>query len=1342
MLLPRPARRAGPVTLVAALVLSFAPPAAASPTELVENRSPAASEPAETTITLEVAPGDHRVTLISGDQVTLVDLGGGSYRIDVTRAPRPDGTLPTTMDVQVTEDGAYVMPGDALPAIAAGILDRELFNVALLAESGYTDAAMDELPVIVQQPEAGLARSAAAALPGAEVERELPVIDAAAVSVPKADAAETWEALRVEPATAAHRSASRPAPKVWLDRMNQVVLQDSVPQVGAPQAWDAGFDGTGATVAVLDTGVDAGHPDLAGQIVDAESFVPGTDVTDRHGHGTHVASTVAGTGAASGGDQRGVAPGAELLVGKVCDDNGQCPDSWVIAGMEWAAAQGADVVSMSLGSLVPSDGTDPLSQAVNQLTEQTDTLFVIAAGNNGSDYFISSPGAADAALTVGAVTKTDQLASFTNRGPRGPRWFGDYAIKPEVVAPGVHITAARAAGTSLCQNACIQPGDGPVDEHYTAASGTSMATPHVAGAAAILAAQHPDLGPEALKAALVSTAEDAGYTVYEQGGGRLDVARAVRQQVRVTPAVADFRTVEVGTSPQPRTLTYTNPTEADVILDLTAELSDIEGGATGELILSSARLTVPAGGAASVTVTVGEAASGTYSGRVTAVGPDGTQLTTPVGLAVLPPVHRLTVTYVPRADESGCGFFCPFAYSFSVVGIDGPARGFTDFVFDYDFLGTGDYLVPGHVFAVPEGTYRVLAQDMWETGDIAVSDQLSWLTVPEVEVFGDTEVVIDANDARRVTVGETPRPSERYSSEVDECYTQSNGFTYGCSMIWHDNTWVLPSEPVTNGSYEFAAHWLLGPPPVTMVTTGRDRLDLRPSAQPYGRDFSTLSRFPAGTHRLPVVDVGSGTEADFARVDAEGALAFMSGSCISWDPHWERAESEGAVGLLVPVHQGCHMPHLGPIYDPRTTIPVAQIPPAETVALIDRLAAGPVTVTMTGTPEPDYLYRLSAHEADGVPADPSYSFTAAEMATVDHHLHSAEPAQVVLQQQTYLAGPSFVGPIAAADLGEFQAPATVRVYTAPAAPEAPLTWGLAAVRGDQPRPLCGLNNLPSPACEQSVDVLPEPGGYAEVHWNADPTAVGAPAMPDGSGVFGELPLCAGCRQGDTFVALTNLTTAQPGHWRGYVDAADSETQLFRDGEEVPATPLTITRAPYQGEVDSYQLPPEPADYRLTQRFGSVETSWWFTSGQVTADRTPPETVCAGTFQNGVDTPCRAEPLIFLRYDAGVDLSNSVAAPGAHFVRVGAYHQDPGGPEIAGIRAWYSTDGGDEWRQARTLGRIRDGEVRVLVVAPPLPRTDGTVSLRVEAWDREGNRVEQTIVDAYGLQRRLPPNLLP
>src|SRR5206468_3471719 len=112
-------------------------------------------------------------------------------------------------------------------------------------------------------------------------------------------------------------------------------------------------------VAMLDTGYDTSHPDLKGRVSQAQSFVPGQSVEDGNGHGTHVLSTIGGTGASSeGGREKGVAPGADLIVGKVLSNEGSGADSWIIGGMEWAVGQGAKVVSMSLGSTEASDGTD------------------------------------------------------------------------------------------------------------------------------------------------------------------------------------------------------------------------------------------------------------------------------------------------------------------------------------------------------------------------------------------------------------------------------------------------------------------------------------------------------------------------------------------------------------------------------------------------------------------------------------------------------------------------------------------------------------------------------------------------------------------------------------------------------------------------------------------------------------------------------------------------------------------------------------------------------------------------------------------------------------------------
>jgi subtilisin family serine protease len=412
------------------------------------------------------------VTLLTGDKVLLRQRPGDRQTVQVVPARRR-GARPTFQVLSIRGD-VHVIPGD-VHHLLGRLLDLDLFNVSALRRMGYGDARASSLPLIVQRRTAS--RPPALAAASLRPVRELASLRATAVRQPRADAAKLGAALAGTTATTTRTTGTLAGvTRVWLDRrFRATALDPNLTQIGAPAAWSAGLTGEGVKVAVLDTGIDTTHPDLRGGKVVAEAnFSEADSVTDRYGHGTHVASIVAGTGARSGGDRRGVAFEASLLNGKVLDDFGFGTESGIIAGMEWAARQRARVVNMSLGGW-PTDGTDPMSQAVTRLTNQYRTLFVVAAGNSGpGDQTVENPGVATDALTVGAVDAEDELADFSGRGPR----YGDYAMKPDITAPGVDIVAARAAGTTLGE---------PVGQWYTRATGTSMATPHVAGAAAIMA---------------------------------------------------------------------------------------------------------------------------------------------------------------------------------------------------------------------------------------------------------------------------------------------------------------------------------------------------------------------------------------------------------------------------------------------------------------------------------------------------------------------------------------------------------------------------------------------------------------------------------------------------------------------------------------------------------------------------------------------------------------------------------------------------------------------------------------------------------------------------------------
>nr|WP_296068864.1 S8 family serine peptidase [uncultured Actinoplanes sp.] len=544
------------------------------------------------------------VTLITGDTVRVSNVAGQTA---VAVDPGP-GREKVPFVTAGAGDNVRVVPGDAAGLLAAGRLDERLFDVSTLLKFGYDDTRRT-LPLLIQ----GTAKPA-----GAKLTRALPDVGITAYAQDRSAPADLWKSL-----TDAGKLRSGVS-KVWLDGLRKPTLDVSVPMIGAPAAWQAGLTGAGTKVAVIDTGIDLNHPDLAGQVTETADFT-GTDLTDAVGHGTHVASTIAGTGAASGGKYRGVAPGAKLLDAKVCVFEG-CPDSAILAGMNWAAEHGADIANMSLGGS-DTPGIDPLEAAVHDLTAKYGTLFVVAAGNEGDygDVTINSPGSADEALTVGAVSKTKTLAEFSSRGPRS----ADAAVKPDITAPGVAIVAARSADGTF----------GPIDgnDAYTSLSGTSMATPHVAGAAALLAQQHPDWRPAQLKSTLTAAAspsDDLGP--YEQGAGLVDVARGITQTVTSDPVSVGF---ERGTSAQTRTITYANSAATPVTLNLAIR----SNAPAGLFQLSASTVTVPAGGTAAVTLTAqatATTAAESFGGQVVATS-GTTRVETPIAMDIAR--HTLTI---------------------------------------------------------------------------------------------------------------------------------------------------------------------------------------------------------------------------------------------------------------------------------------------------------------------------------------------------------------------------------------------------------------------------------------------------------------------------------------------------------------------------------------------------------------------------------------------------------------------------------------------------------------------------------------------------------------------------
>ncbi|RKF24610.1 S8 family serine peptidase [Micromonospora globbae] len=1231
---------------VGALAVGLAAPASAQPPAPPAGPGPAASTPDATPV---------RITLITGDQVELVRAAPG--RVAATVHPGP-GRERITFSTVSADGGLRVLPSDVVPYVSAGLLDEDLFDVEELVAQGYGDAAQGTLPLIVryQEPSGGRVR----ALAGATAARPLESINGAAVRVGKGELGALWSTLRAAPAARAGSGA--PArlgagiARVWLDGRVHPALEHSVPQIGAPAAWAAGRDGSGVRVAVLDTGVDAGHPDLAGRIAESQDFTGSGSARDGHGHGTHVAATIAGSGAASDGLRKGVAPGAKLLIGKVLDDSGSGYDSGIIAGMEWAAHSGAKVVSMSLGG-APTDGTDPMSQAVNDLTADTGALFVIAAGNEGAARTVGSPGAATSALTVGAVDRNDDLADFSSRGPR----VGDNGLKPEITAPGVDIVAARAAGTTMGT---------PVGDAYTTASGTSMATPHVAGAAAILAQEHPDWTAGRLKDALVSTARtNPELTVFEQGGGRVDVARALSQRVYAS-GTADFGRLASGGAAAGRTVTYTNGTDRAQTLRLALELRNLDSGAAEPdgVSVGATEVTVPAGGSVEVPLRADPARldRGPHGGWLVATGTDGVTVRTAVGLTLSGPMHTVTLRALDMAGRPGPA---------PVVTLFGEHPESDQL----GWLGGDDWQVQ-----VEEGPYLLHA--LIEHG-APLDEQVTLVTDPELTVDRDLTVVLDPRKGTPVRI-ETPTPTEQratisfYQHRVFGNGRQIDHGVMTFSTVQQVN--VTPTRAVRQGEFEFASRWQLVAPMV----------DAKISKVSGPLDINLLHQSPAptGRRKLPLVWAGAGTPAELA--GARGAAALVAGSADrSEDDQIAAAAAAGAAAVLIVRPADFSAWTVWRPTGDRLPIPAMVVAYDDGQRLIAAVKARRTTLDLTLTVDSPYLYDVWQVSKGRVPE------------RIVHRVTAANTAEVTARY---------------ADTGGFDWAKEQRFGWRP--------WQEYSWNDDQRMVRTGTTRQEFVSAgdswwQQRVvhlftfsnmgklmgGIVEQPRRYAAddretATWYAP---VVRPAVPAGAGA--PVPT----RTGDTLDVRVPEFVDADGHFgpAGVSEEQDTvQARLSRDGRQIADlsggwAPVTTTpgAARYRLDVSTARSSEE---WRWATR---TETAWEFTSARPAGDGP------------------RALPLLQVDYQVPADLRGEVSGRTAH--RLGLTLRQPAGvpaPTGAGVRVDVSFDGGRSWRAASVKGSGTRFTATV-------PAGRGTVSLRVRAADRAGNTVEQTVIDAYGLR---------
>ncbi|CAG6393637.1 Serine protease, subtilisin family [Actinacidiphila cocklensis] len=1236
------------------------------------------------------------VTLITGDKVTVTPGSSGSaLSVDaVKRGPGATGSVRTSI-----EDGdTYVYPDQAMPLIATGRLDKQLFDVTQLMAQGYDDAHSSELPLIVTHTkDSATVRSDAAKgpvaqppsrdLPGAETTLSLPSVHGEAVRAHRSKAAAFWSAL-----TGNERQKSKPlttrtgevpdaatsfadgVDKVWLDGKAQATLADSTAQIGAPAAWAAGGTGAGVRVAVLDTGVDPTHPDLVNRVVASKNFVPGTDIIDRAGHGTHTASTVAGTGAASDGKERGVAPDADLVVGKVLGDDGSGAMSGIIEGMEWAArTEHARVINMSLGTPVWRTQDDPLSQAVNQLSAETGALFVIAAGNTGnSPYSVTAPGTADAALTVGAVDSSDHLADFSAAGPR----MDDDGLKPDLTAPGVDILAARSQYMN-------DGGDG----YYRSDSGTSMAAPHVAGAAVLLAQKHPDWTGQQIKDALMSTSVPTpGYSPYQAGSGRLNVAAAYDlDQVFATGSV-DAGLVPWSTDPQrkqiTRQITYTNTSDTSITLDLS---TTHEASPAGVFTPAADSATVPAHGSSTVDIVVDPngLAPGQYAAQVTARSAAG-EVHTAVGVSVESEKYDLTIHLKDQAGQ-------PLSGDVEITGADG--RTTDKWVQDGTLTSRW---APGSYTAV--ATVEVPGLHGPHSLGFAL------LTVPEFDLTADRDIDLDASGVRQVKVA-TPKPTSISTTRIDvyRSFTSTTPTPSDQQALhenfWpsaaYDSLWALPTRgKVTKGSFVFTTRIRAVQTPLKIAYGGHsldDALVVQPGTP----------LLPDGTKRLDAVFAGSGSPADYAGLSAGGkAVVVRAGDTVFPTDQAAAAHAAGAAMLLV-VNDGDGRGvdwYGNP--DGQTTgqIPVASVTTDEGEALIKTItaaASGRVALAVEAHPAPKYLYDLADYHQGGVPKDPSPATDPHSLARIDLDFTPPHGEQILESRED--SPPYEYGPAA----NPHAVYGMVRVARFPLEPVTPgrrTDWVSASpdVKWQQYADIDGWRS--------NTDVQTyQRGSVQKDRWFGPITRprLTSAEIPfrGGSG----MSLFTTGAAGDGGSAHNGYATLMPGTFSLYQGGNLLAQRRTQDAPTLDVWGLEPQKLPYRLVVDT------SADTGFGPYSTTTHTEWTFTSG-------------------APEEAAEAVPLVQLDYGTDLDQAGRARRTSDFSITPQVLGSDSARDAVSSVKLEVSYDDGVSW-QRQDL-REKKGTWKASLNAP---RWAGYVSIRVTAKQHNGGGISQSIIRAYGLR---------
>ncbi|WP_105201274.1 MULTISPECIES: S8 family serine peptidase [unclassified Pseudoalteromonas] len=871
-------------------------------------------------------------TLITGDKVSAVvnkqgELGG-------IRMLGKDGNEVIT-SIFKRGGNTYVMPSQAQEWVDSGAIDLELFNINKLYASGYADEVTHQLPVIVEYHDGTLAGAATPKqLAGTSLTGEIELIDSAALSIDKSKAAEVFSAL----------VAQGDVDAVWLDAAvfahkvsESETLTPTVPLTGAYGDVARHYSGAGVTVAVLDTGYDIEHSDLQGRVIASRDFTYSANgVDDTNGHGTHTASTVAGSGAESNGKWVGVAPGADLVIGKVLGNTGGGSMYSILSGMQWAVmSENADIVNMSLGGSATScDG--PLVDMVEALSDRA--LFVISAGNSFTRETVGSPGCAPSALTVGALDRDGNTASFSSRGPSPD----GHSAKPDIASQGVAVVAAASGGQGATA--------------YRALSGTSMSAPHVAGGAAMVMQARADLSPRDVKKVLTSSVFTSDAHVLEQGAGAMDINRAIKQAVIAQPnRELGYFGYGQNDAYTDSSVTFENTTSEEITFKLNLDLIGEDGKTQLPATVAGLgvkSVTVPANGQVDVpvwidpSVAMRDGAYGAITGKITgtAVGGEDEQITVPVSFWVDQPQVSLTVNLTDRWGNRA-------SFPSKVYLIN-----------EEDDWGSLLRLNGGKAeVKVPTGNYSIIANIM--TFDNANSssglvESAAQMAILDRKIESATVLNFDARNAQPVTFkAEQPLDPQGYSF----------GFTYALDDNKQAKLAAMELAPdYVNDMYawsqghddrfrSFITTRAVAPETKVMMENGTE-FD-------YIKQGLALSFHGEGSAEVvPVGDAGYST--DWSQFDLEGKIALIANPNYLTSYMVGNAMKHGAMGVIF-YRPGRDGRYKGSITG-TPKVPVIGISTAEGEQLAAEIAAGRNTVSWSGiaAERSPYAYSIN-HITDG-----------------------------------------------------------------------------------------------------------------------------------------------------------------------------------------------------------------------------------------------------------------------------------------------------------------------------------------------------------------------------------------